>query len=152
MTAMKRTSLALLLLSLLLAGIAQAQDNDDYDSVAALSFVVLKDYNGKPVRNASVVLHPVSKKGKQERGGIELKADADGKCYFDGIPYGKLRIQVLATGLQTFGQDYDINQPKMTITVKMQRPQGQYSIYTDKQNDTKKDETPPADGSAKPKQ
>jgi hypothetical protein len=45
----------------------------------------------------------------------------------------------------------------MTITVKMQRPQGQYSIYTDKQNDTKKDdekkdETPPADDSAKPKQ
>jgi hypothetical protein len=150
MSAMKRTSLALLLLSLLLAGIAHAQDNDDYDSVAALSFVVLKDYNGKPVRNASVVLHPVSKKGKQERGGIELKADADGKCYFDGIPYGKLRIQVLATGFQTFGQDYEINQPKLTITVKMQRPQGQYSIYTDKQNDPKKDETPPNDG-AKPK-
>jgi hypothetical protein len=150
MSAMKRTSLALLVLSLLLAGIAHAQDNDGYDSVAALSFVVLKDYNGKPVRNASVVLHPVSKKGKQERGGIELKADADGKCYFDGIPYGKLRIQVLATGFQTFGQDYEINQPKLTITVKMQRPQGQYSIYTDKQNDTKKDETPPNDG-AKPK-
>ncbi len=142
----------MLLVSLLLAGVAHAQDNDDYDTVAALSFVVLKEDNGKPVRNASVVLHPVSKKGKQERGGIELKADADGKCYFDGIPYGKLRIQVLANGLQTFGQDYDINQPKMTITVKMLRPQGQYSIYTDKQNDTKKDETPPADGSAKPKQ
>lgn len=149
---MNRTALTLLLVSLLLAGVAHAQDNDDYDTVAALSFVVLKEDNGKPVRNASVVLHPVSKKGKQERGGIELKADADGKCYFDGIPYGKLRIQVLANGLQTFGQDYDINQPKMTITVKMLRPQGQYSIYTDKQNDTKKDETPPADGSAKPKQ
>jgi hypothetical protein len=148
---MKRTSLTLLLLSLLLAGVGRAQD-DDYNTVAALSFVVLKEDNGKPVRNASVVLHPVSKKGKQERGGIELKADTDGKCYFDGIPYGKLRIQVLASGLQTFGQDYDINQPKMTITVKMLRPQGQYSIYTDKQNDTKKDETPPATDGAKPKQ
>ena len=124
--------------------------------MAAVHFVVLKDYNGKPVRNASVVLHPVNKKGKQERGGMELKADADGKCYFDGIPYGKLRIQVLATGLQTFGQDYDINQPKMTITVKMQRPQGQYSIYTDKkQNDTKsdtKEDKPPADDTGKAKQ
>jgi hypothetical protein len=130
---------------------ARAQD-DDYDSVAALSFVVLKDDNGKPIRNASVVLHPVSKKGKQEKGGLELKADANGKCYFDGIPYGKLRIQVLATGFQTFGQDYDINQPKLTITVKMLRPQGQYSIYTDQRNDTKKDDAPPANDSGKPKQ
>jgi len=134
-----------------LVAVALGQDND-YDSEAALSFLVLKDYNGKPVRNASVVLHPVNKKGKQEKGGLELKADADGKCYFDGIPYGKLRIQVLATGFQTFGQDYEVNQPKMTITVKLLRPQGQYSIYTDKDNDQKKDDTPPAGDGAKPKQ
>jgi hypothetical protein len=149
---MKKTSVVLIAAMLLaVAGAALGQD-DDYDRVAALSFVVLKDYNGKPVRNASVVLHPVNKKGKQEKGGLELKADADGKCYFDGIPYGKLRVQVLATGFQTFGQDYDINQPKLTITVKMQRPQGQYSIYTDQQGDKKDDKTPPADDSAKPKQ
>src|SRR5664279_2118586 len=135
MAAMKKTCLALLILPLLFGGIAHAQDNDDSDSAAALSFVVLKDYNGK-----------------QEKGGIELKADAEGKCYFDGIPYGRLRVQVLATGFQTFGQDYNIDQPKLTIIVKMQRPQGQYSIYTDKQNDEKKDEAPPSDGSAKPKQ
>jgi len=148
---MKKISVVLISgMVLALAAVVLAQD-DDYDSVAALSFVVLKDYNGKPVRNASVVLHPVNKKGKQERGGIELKADADGKCYFDGIPYGKLRIQVLATGFQTFGQDYEINQPKLTITVKMQRPQGQYSIYTDKQNDTKKDDAPPPNDGTKPK-
>ena len=32
------------------------------DPAAALSFVVLKDDNGKPVRNAAVVLHPVNTK------------------------------------------------------------------------------------------
>lgn len=132
---MKKISIVLFVGIWLALGIgALAQDDDDS---AALSFLVLKEYNGKPVRNASVVLHPVNKKGKQEKGGIELKADADGKCYFDGIPYGKLRVQVLATGFQTFGQDYEINQPKLTITVKMQRPQGQYSIYSDQQGDTK---------------
>ncbi len=146
----KHAVVVIAVLGLAFIGAALAQDDDD-DSVAAIHFLVLKDYNGKPVRNASVVLHPVNKKGKQEKGGLELKADADGKCYFDGIPYGTLRIQVLATGLQTFGQDYEINQPNMTITVKMLRPQGQYSIYTDKQNDEKKD-APPADNSSKPKQ
>jgi hypothetical protein len=101
------------------------------EPTATLSFVVVRDVNGKPVRNASVVLHPVNKDDKQERGGLELKTDADGKCSLDGIPYGKLRIQVLATGFQTFGNDYDVDQPAVDITVKMKRPAGQYSIYED---------------------
>jgi hypothetical protein len=146
---MKRVSAVLIGVVLMgLAVVALAQD-DDYESAAAIHFVVLKDDNGKPVRNASVVLHPVNKKGKQEKGGLELKADGEGKCYFDGVPYGKLRIQVLANGLQTFGQDYDINKPQLTITVRMLRPQGQYSIYTDKQNDEKKGATPADDSKQK---
>ena len=59
------------------------------------------------------------------------KTDADGKTSYDGVPYGKLRIQVLAHGFQTYGEDYDINQPDMDITIKMKRPAGQYSIYED---------------------
>ncbi len=96
-----------------------------------VSFVVLKDDNGKPIHNAGVVMHPVNEKGKQEKGGLELKTDVDGKASFDGIPYGKLRVQVLAHGFQTFGQDYDVNQPTIEIMVKMKRPTGQYSIYED---------------------
>src|SRR5271163_4341990 len=116
--------------------------------VSALSFVVLKDDNGKPVRNAGVVMHSVGKNGKQDRGGLELKTDAEGKASFDGVPYGKLRIQVLATGFQTYGEDCDIGQPTMVITIKLKRPEGQYSIYEDQQND-KKPTTPP-DPNAKP--
>jgi len=108
---------------------AFAGKDDDLGPVATLNFVVLKDYSGKPVRNAVVVLHQVSDKGKQERGGLELKTDAEGKASYEGVPYGKLRIQVLANGLQTFGADYDIQQPTMEITVKLKRPEGQYSIY-----------------------
>ena len=61
----------------------------------------------------------------------QLKSDAEGKASFEGVPYGKLRVQVLATGFQTFGEDYDIDQPVEEITVKMKRPQQQYSIYED---------------------
>jgi Carboxypeptidase regulatory-like domain len=106
---------------------------------ALLKFVVLRDYNGKPVRNAGVVMHPVNKSGKQSRGGFELKTDAEGKASFDGVPYGMLRVQVLAPGFQTFGEDYDINQPEMEITVKLKRPQHQYSIYEDHPGDKKDD-------------
>jgi hypothetical protein len=120
------------------------------EPVALLNFLVLKDYNGKPVRNAGVVMHSVGKHDKQDRGGLELKTDAEGKASFDGVPYGKLRVQVLATGFQTFGEDYDVNQPTMEITIKLKRPEGQYSIYEDHQNDKKDDKKPPPDSNAKP--
>ena len=129
---------------------AHASDKkSQYDvPVASLSFVVVKDYNGKPVRNAGVVMHSVGKHDKQDRGGLELKTDAEGKASFDGVPYGKLRVQVLAPGFQTFGQDYEIDQPTMEITVKLKRPEGQYSIYENPQNEKKDKPTP--DPNAKP--
>lgn len=99
------------------------------NNVSRVEFVVVRGYNGKPVRNASVVLHPVSKDGKQSKGGMELKTDAEGKTSLDAVPYGKLRIQAIAPGLQTYGDDVEINQPEQQITIKMNRPQEQYSIY-----------------------
>jgi len=119
------------------------------EPTASLSFLVIRDYNSKPIRNASVVLHPVNDKGKQSRGGFELKTDDDGKTSFDGVPYGKLRVQVLAHGFQTFGDDYDIQKPNVEITIKLKRPQGQYSIYQDSNNTPKKDA--PAEKDDKPR-
>jgi Carboxypeptidase regulatory-like domain len=131
---------------------ARASDKrSQYDvPVSSLSFVVVKDYNGKPVRNAGVVMHSVGKHDKQDRGGLELKTDADGKASFDGVPYGKLRVQVLAPGFQTFGEDYEINQPTMEITIKLKRPEGQYSIYENQQNDKKDKPAPDPNAKAQP--
>jgi hypothetical protein len=136
---------AIIVLILLVAA-ASAQDD-----TALLKFIVIRDYNGKPVRNASVVMHPVNKKGKQERGGLQIKTDPDGRASFDGVPYGKLRVQVLAEGLQTFGQDYDVDKPAVEITVKLKRPQGQYSIYENPQNEKKEEKKQtPKEPNAKP--
>ena len=107
-----------------------------------LSFTVLKDDNNKPVRNASVILHPVGKGGKQAKGGFQLKTDNDGKTVSEGLPYGPLRIQVLAPGFQTFGDDYDVNKPEMDIVIRLKRPTDQLSVY-DKSQD-KKQSAPPA--------
>jgi hypothetical protein len=112
------------------------------EPTAALSFLVVKEDNGKPVRNAAVVLHPVNAKGKQQRGGFELKTDSDGKTHFEGVPYGKMRVQVLAQGFQTYGEDYDVDSEAKEITVKLKRPQRQYSIYDDPQSTPKKDAPP----------
>src|SRR5260370_29577324 len=123
-------------------GLALAQDDDV--PMADLRFVVVRDYNGKPVRNAAVVLHPVNRKGKQARGGVELKTDGEGRTNIDGIPYGPLRVQVLAPGFQTFAEDYKIDKGEMLITVKLKRPGGQYSIYDNHGDAKKPDDQKPA--------
>jgi len=118
-----------LILTLVFIAIAMIASVAQDATYANVNFLVVKDTNGKPVRNASVILHPVNEKGKQEKGGFQLKTDAEGKAKYDGVPYGKIRIQVIARGLQTHGEDYDINQPQMELTIKMKPPQEQYSIY-----------------------
>src|SRR4029079_1571809 len=112
---------------LLLGSVGLAQDD-----MALLNFVVIRDYNGKPIRTPSLVMHPVEKNGKQSKGGLQLKTDGEGRASFDGVPYGKLRVQVLITGFQNFGQDYEISQPQTEITIRLKRPADQYSIYDDK--------------------
>ena len=142
----KRVSLGIAVVVVLgvgMIGLAQAQE--DEGPMSDLRFVVLKDYNGKPVRNAAVVLHPLTKKGKQARGGLELKTDNDGRTNIDGIPYGPLRIQVLAPGFQTFGEDYKIDKAEMEITVKLKRPGGQYSVYENHADAKKPDDKTPAE-------
>ena len=124
-------------------GLAGAQDDDV--PMSDLRFVVVRDYNGKPVRNAAVVLHPVNRKGKQSRGGLELKTDGEGRANIDGIPYGPLRVQVLAPGFQTFGEDYKIDKAETEITVKLKRPGGQYSIYENHGDAKKADDKKPSE-------
>jgi hypothetical protein len=134
-----------------LLGTAAAQRDQAEEPTAVLNFVVIKEDNGKPVRSAAVIMHPVNAHGKQSRGGLELKTDADGKTSFDGIPYGTLRVQVLASGFQTFGEDYEVNRSKLDLTIKLKRPQGQYSIYQNHPEEKKDDNTPPPpDPNAKP--
>jgi hypothetical protein len=113
--------------SLCVALLTWAQDSSG--PMSNVKFVVLRDSDGKPVRNAAVVLHPIGKKGKQESGEMELKTDADGKASIDGIPYGSLRVQVLAPHFQTFGEDYEINKPVLELIVKLKHPGDPYSIY-----------------------
>jgi Carboxypeptidase regulatory-like domain len=134
-------SAAISLLILAVVATAAAKEKK-HVPLSTVNFVVVRDENGKPIRDAAVVLHPVDDHGKQERAGLELKTDPDGKTSYDGVPYGKLRIQVLAHGFQTYGDDYEVNEPSLDITVKMKRPAGQYSIYEEHPGENK-DQKPP---------
>ena len=126
-----RQALAVIALLAVFATLSLAKDKKkkEKNQDATLNFLVVRASNGKPVRNAAVVLHEVDERGQQAKGGYELKTNLKGETSFDGVPYGKLRVQVLAQELQTFGQDYEISQPVQNITIKLNPPQKQYSVY-----------------------
>jgi hypothetical protein len=95
---------------------------------AKITVTVMKETNGKPVENAAVVFHPM--KGNKDEGGLELKTNEDGKATIDVIPIGDtVRLQVIADGFQTFGDDYPITTDTKDIQIKLKRPARQYSIY-----------------------
>lgn len=119
-----------------------------------IDILVVRDTNGKPVPNAAVIFHPVNEKGKEE-GAMELKTDFDGKTVLDVIPIGStVRLQVIAKGFQTFGNDYVANADAKQITIKMKKPTEQYSIYkgnaTGDQSGQAKETTEKPESSAKP--
>lgn len=121
--------LAPLVLLIGLAVVASAGKRKPEPPSSSLQFVVITDSNGKPVRNAEIILHPVDKNGKQKDEGLELKTHEDGKAAVTGIPYGKMRVQVIAPGFRTYGEDYEINGPNHEFTIKLQKPAPQLSIY-----------------------
>ena len=111
---------------------ANAQDNNKrgrkYKSpppTSRIEVTIVRDSNGKPIENASVIFHTI-----KDPGNMELKTNEDGKALIDVLQIGEtVRLQIIAKGFQTYGQDYEIDQPQMAIDVRMKRPGEQYSIY-----------------------
>lgn len=101
---------------------------------------VTRASTGKPVENASVIFHPIEE-GKSA-GNMELKTNDDGQTTLDLLEVGStVRLQVIAKGFQTFGEDFKVDKDQMAIDVKLHRPAEQYSIYKshDASKDTSKD-------------
>jgi hypothetical protein len=110
---------------------------------ARIEVTILRDVNGKPIENAAVIFHPMV--GEKDTGNMELKTNEDGKTIIDVLPIGDtVRLQVIARGFQTYGEDYKIDKAEMAIEIKMKRPGEQYSIYKNhpEKSEGGKDSTP----------
>jgi hypothetical protein len=93
-----------------------------------ITVTVVKETNGKPIESAAVIFHPML--GDKDKGNMELKTNEEGMAVIDVIPTNStVRLQVIATGFQTFGNDYKIDGPTKEIVVKLKRPVRQYSTY-----------------------
>jgi hypothetical protein len=88
----------------------------------------------KPIDRASVVVQfvegrSIAKLGKKMMTRWELKTNQEGIAKIPTIPQGKVRVQVIAKGYQTFGEVFDVNEEEKLIAVKLNPPQPQYSAH-----------------------
>jgi hypothetical protein len=121
-------------------------------ATATIKVTVIRATNGKAIPNAAVVFHPME--GDKDKGALELKSNEDGMVTIDVIPIGDtVRLQVIADGWQTYGDDYKIDTDSKEILVKMKRPGSQYSLYGDGHGTATNTTTPKGESnSAKPSQ
>jgi hypothetical protein len=96
--------------------------------------IVLKNQSGKPVEHASVVVrfvqgHSIVKLGKSIKTTFELRSNQEGEARIPSIPQGKILVQVIAKGYQTFGQTFDISEEEKTLEITLNPPQQQYTAH-----------------------
>ncbi len=123
-------ALPLLALAFALAFPALAQDDPDMTTIT-VEVMTLKD---KPIPRASVVVRFVEgrsivKLGKKILTSYQLRTSNQGKIVVPPIPQGKILIQVIAKGFQTYGEYHEIYEENRTIAIRLKPPQSQYSAH-----------------------
>ena len=95
--------------------------------------IIVTTPSGKPVERAEVIVRfggrSVVKFGKMVRTSWEVRTTQQGVADIPEMPKGKIRVQVVAKGYQTFGQTFDVDEDQRTIEVKLNPPQDQYSAH-----------------------
>jgi len=100
---------------------------------------VEKASNGKPISNAAVVFRAY--KNGQDQGSLEVKTNPDGQAKIDIIEIGShVKVQIIADGFATGATEFDLNSEEKAVTVKMEKPRAQVSVYQD--NDGKPAQRP----------
>jgi hypothetical protein len=96
--------------------------------------IEVKSAGGKPVDRAGVVVKFVegrsaAKFGKKIKTEWEVRTNQEGIATIPPIPRGKILVQVIAKGYQTYGKTVDVNEEAKTVEVTLNPPQGQYSAH-----------------------
>lgn len=123
-------SISLGIVCILLAGVFAARADTPMTKLA----IMVKSDTGRPIDRASVVVRFVEgrnylKLGKKIRTTYELRTNQEGEARIPEIPQGKILIQVIAKGYQTFGKTFEIDQEEKQVDIQLQPPQPQYSAH-----------------------
>jgi hypothetical protein len=96
--------------------------------------VKVTNLSGKPVDRASVIVRfiegrSVVKLGKKIRTQWETATNQEGLAKIPEIPQGKILVQVIAKGYQTYGNTVEVNDDEKTIEIQLKPPQPQFSAH-----------------------
>ena len=96
-----------------------------------LTLKVLAESNSQSVADAHVVVRFVVEKPlrRDKRTSWEAKTNRKGVVVLDDIPYGAVKVQIIAKGFQTYGEQHDLRKADEQLTIRLQPPQKAVSSY-----------------------
>ena len=117
-------------LALLLLAVAVVLPAVGEDKTTRLTLQVLREADKQPVADAHVVLHfKVEKLLKDKRASWEAKTNRKGVVVLPDVPLGVAKVQIIARGYQTYGDEHELNKPDQELTILLKPPQKQVSAY-----------------------
>ena len=77
----------------------------------------------KPVENASVYVKTIDQHLiKDKKFEVNVRTNQQGTAHVPDAPMGKVLVQVVAEGWKTYGQWYEITEPKQVVKIHLERP------------------------------
>ncbi|OFW37631.1 MAG: hypothetical protein A3J28_07460 [Acidobacteria bacterium RIFCSPLOWO2_12_FULL_60_22] len=100
------------------------------DETTRLTLQVLRETDKQPVADAHVVLHfKVEKLIKDKRASWEAKTNRKGVVVLPDVPLGPVKVQIIAKGYQTYGNDHELSKPDEELIILLKPPGKQVSGY-----------------------
>ena len=120
---------ALLLLATGLGG--QNSSEREKDENTRLTLRVLSESNKQPVADAHVIVRFTEERmlRRDKRVSWEAKTNRKGVVVLSDVPTGNIKVQIIAKGYQTYGDQHELEKPQEEVTILLQPPKGQVSAY-----------------------
>ena len=116
--------------AIVLLAIAAALPAAAEDETTQLTLQVLRESDRKPVADAHVVVHfTEGRLLKDKRNTWETKTNRKGVVTLPNVPLGSARVQIIARGYQTYGDQHELTKPEEEVTILLKPPQKQISAY-----------------------
>ena len=106
------------------------------DDTTTFTISVVDEARDRPVPKASVTVSFIQGRKllvKKIRREWNTKTNTRGIAELPDIPEGRVKVQVIAAGFQTFGDEIDVAGNEQTLVVKLKKPSGgQFSAHEER--------------------
>ena len=102
------------------------------DETTRLTLQVLRETDKQPVASAHVVVRFVSGKKmfiKDIKTSWEAQTNRKGVVVLSDVPLGPIKVQIIAKGYQTYGDEHELSKPDEELTILLKPPGKQVSGY-----------------------